>query len=153
MARQRTLVAIGTHDLDTLQGPFTYEALPPKEINFAPLNQTKSMNAVELMRHYEVSCFVAEIINVQPSPNINQSDKHLSRYLPIIRESPIYPVIYDSKRTVCSMPPIINGNHSKIGIHTRNVFIEMTATDKTKVEIVNHIIVSMFSQYTEEPFT
>lgn len=24
--RKRTLVAIGTHDLDTLQGPFTYEA-------------------------------------------------------------------------------------------------------------------------------
>lgn len=23
--RKRTLVAIGTHDLDTLQGPFTYE--------------------------------------------------------------------------------------------------------------------------------
>jgi hypothetical protein len=23
--RRRTLVAIGTHDLDTLQGPFTYE--------------------------------------------------------------------------------------------------------------------------------
>lgn len=51
------------------------------------------------------------------------------------------------------MPPVINGNHSKIGLDTRNVFIEMTATDKTKVEIVNNIMVTMFSQYTEEPFT
>lgn len=51
------------------------------------------------------------------------------------------------------MPPVINGNHSKIGLHTRNVFIEMTATDKTKVEIVNNIMVTMFSQYTDEPFT
>ncbi|KAK4922271.1 phenylalanine--tRNA ligase subunit beta, partial [Elasticomyces elasticus] len=32
LARQRTLVSIGTHDLDTLQGPFTYEGLPPKDI-------------------------------------------------------------------------------------------------------------------------
>jgi len=51
------------------------------------------------------------------------------------------------------MPPIINGDHSKISANTRNVFIDITATDKTKVEIVNDILVSMFSQYTDEPFT
>lgn len=55
LARQRTLVSIGTHDLDTLQGPFTYEALPPEQIEFVPLNQTKKMNGVELMKFYEVS--------------------------------------------------------------------------------------------------
>lgn len=54
LARQRTLVSIGTHDLDTIKGPFTYEALPPKEINFIPLNQTKKMNGEELMTFYEV---------------------------------------------------------------------------------------------------
>jgi phenylalanyl-tRNA synthetase beta chain len=48
------LVAIGTHDLDTIDGPFTYEALPPKKIEFAPLNQTKKMTAVEMMKFYEV---------------------------------------------------------------------------------------------------
>jgi phenylalanyl-tRNA synthetase beta chain len=127
-------VAIGTHDLDTLTGPFTYEALPPKDISFAPLNQTKVMNGEELMAFYE-------------------NDKHLGKYLRIIRDMPVYPVIFDSKRTVCSLPPIINGDHSKITLNTRNVFIEMTATDRTKVEIVNNIIVSMFSQYCAEPFT
>ena len=60
LARQRTLVAIGTHDLDTIKGPFTYEALPPEEIRFVPLNQTKSMNAVELMKFYEVSATKSE---------------------------------------------------------------------------------------------
>ena len=54
LARQRTLVAIGTHDLDTLKGPFTYEALPPEKIDFVPLNQTKSMNGAELAKFYEV---------------------------------------------------------------------------------------------------
>lgn len=54
LARQRTLVSIGTHDLDTLEGPFTYDALPPKDISFIPLNQTKQMNAAELMNFYEV---------------------------------------------------------------------------------------------------
>jgi phenylalanyl-tRNA synthetase beta chain len=134
LARQRTLVAIGTHDLDTLKGPFTYEALPPKDIKFVPLNQTKEMDGVELMEFYE-------------------NDKHLSRYLSIIRDSAVYPVIYDSNRVVCSLPPIINGDHSKITTKTKNIFIECTATDKTKVEIVINILVSMFSQYTKEQFT
>ena len=134
LARQRTLVSIGTHDLDTLKGPFTYEALPPKDINFIPLNQTKKMNGEELMQFYE-------------------NDKHLGKYLHIIRDSPVYPVIYDSQRTVCSLPPIINGDHSKITLNTRNVFMEITATDRTKLEIVNNIMVSMFSQYCAEPFT
>ncbi|KAL5046206.1 hypothetical protein BDW71DRAFT_182340 [Aspergillus fruticulosus] len=134
LARQRTLVSIGTHDLDTIKGPFTYEALPPKDIRFVPLNQTKEMNGEELMAFYD-------------------KDKNLGRYLHIIRDSPVYPVIYDANRTVCSLPPIINGEHSKITLNTKNVFIEITALDKTKVEIVNRIMVSMFSQYTSEPFT
>ena len=134
LARQRTLVAIGTHDLDTIKGPFTYEALPPKDISFIPLNQTKKLNGEELMSFYE-------------------NDKHLGKYLHIIRDKPVYPVIYDSERIVCSLPPIINGNHSKISVNTKNVFIEMTGTDKTKLEIVNNIMVSMFSQYCAEPFT
>lgn len=54
LARQRTLVSIGTHDLDTIKGPFTYEALPPKDVRFAPLNQTKELNGEELMEFYEV---------------------------------------------------------------------------------------------------
>ena len=134
LARQRTLVSIGTHDLDTIKGPFTYEALPPEDINFIPLNQTQKMNGAELMQFYE-------------------NDKHLGKYLHIIRDKPVYPVIYDSQRIVCSLPPIINGDHSKITLKTRNIFIEITATDRTKVEIVNNIIVAMFSQYCAEPFT
>jgi len=51
---KRTLVAIGTHDLDTLQGPFIYDALPPTEIKFRPLNKDVEMNGVELMEHYSV---------------------------------------------------------------------------------------------------
>lgn len=65
----------------------------------------------------------------------------------------MYPVIYDSNRTVCSLPPIINSDHSKLTLDTRNVFIEVTATDKTKLEIVTSILVAMFSVYCDDPFT
>ena len=44
--RRRSLVAIGTHDLDTLKGPFSYEALKPQDIKFIPLNKDKAYDAV-----------------------------------------------------------------------------------------------------------
>jgi len=152
LARQRTLVSIGTHDLDTLRGPFTYEALPPEQIEFVALNQTEKMNGVELMKYYEVRDCSGRRFLLQRLKFI-QNDRNLGRYLHIIRDSPVYPVIFDSKRTVCSLPPIINGEHSKISTKTKNVFIEITALDKTKVEVVNNILVAMFSQYTDDQFT
>ncbi|KAK7206536.1 Phenylalanyl-tRNA synthetase beta subunit [Myxozyma melibiosi] len=134
LCRNRTLVSMGTHDLDTIEGPFTYEAVTPTDISFVPLNQTKQMNGEELMQFYD-------------------GDKHLGRFLHIIRDSPVYPVVYDAKRRVCSLPPIINSEHSKITLDTKNVLIEVTATDKTKVEIVVNQLVAMFSEYCSEPFT
>ena len=51
------------------------------------------------------------------------------------------------------MPPIINSEHSKITLNTRNVFIDLTATDETKLAIVTNMMVTMFSEYCEKPFT
>jgi len=134
ICRKRALVAIGTHDLDTIEGPFSYEAQPPADIKFKPLSQDKEYTAVELMELYS-------------------GESHLKPYLPIIRDKPVYPVIYDKNRVVLSMPPIINGEHSKITLNTRNVFIEATATDLTKAKIVLDTMVAMFSEYCAKPFT
>lgn len=76
LARQRTLVSIGTHDMDSLKGPFTYEALPPKDIKFVPLNQTQEMNGEELMEFYEVWR-----LSVVVSPNL-LTDTHIERQTP-----------------------------------------------------------------------
>jgi len=51
------------------------------------------------------------------------------------------------------MPPIINSEHSKITLNTQNVFIDCTATDQTKLDIVVNIVTTMFSEYCEQPFT
>ncbi|KAF3770095.1 hypothetical protein M406DRAFT_284644 [Cryphonectria parasitica EP155] len=134
LARQRTLVAIGTHDLDTIQGPFKYDALSPDEIKFIPLNQKKEMTGREMMTFYE-------------------KDRHLGKYLHIIKDAPVYPVMLDANNVVLSMPPIINGEHSKITLNTKNVFIDLTATDETKLEIVTNMMVAMFSMHCAEPFT
>ncbi|KAJ3550639.1 hypothetical protein NM688_g5030 [Phlebia brevispora] len=134
ICRRRQFVAIGTHDLDTLKPPFSYEARPPKDIKFVPLSKTEAYTAEELM-------------------NIYEREKHLARYLHIIKDSPVYPIIYDQNRTVLSMPPIINSEHSKITLNTRNVFIDVTATDLTKLGVVVNIVATMFSEYCKEPYT
>uniref|UniRef100_A0A8C5SU70 Phenylalanine--tRNA ligase beta subunit n=1 Tax=Laticauda laticaudata TaxID=8630 RepID=A0A8C5SU70_LATLA len=134
ICRKRSLVAIGSHDLDTISGPFIYTAKPPPEIKFKPLNQDKEYSAPEIMEMY-------------------RTDSHLRHYLHIIENESLYPVIYDSNGIVLSMPPIINGEHSKISLNTRNVFIECTATDLTKAKIVLDILVTMFSEYCNKPFT
>ena len=82
-----------------------------------------------------------------------QTDSHMKQYLHIIKDSPVYPIIYDSNGVVLSMPPIINGDHSKITLNTKNVFIECTGTDLTKTKVVLDTLVTMFSVYSSEPFS
>lgn len=142
-----------------------YEAKAPKDIKFAPLNKETAYDAEQLMTLYEVRLFFFQSFRFSsssPSPSLSffvQSDRHLAKFLPLIRDSPVYPVIYDSEDRVLSMPPIINSNRqslsrllpclstptyliffswlsptdSKITLQTKNVFIDMTATDQTKL--------------------
>ncbi len=134
LCRNRKFVAIGTHDYDTIKGPFVYEAKAPKDIKFKALNQEKEMTAEELMKLYE-------------------TDLKLKEFIGLIKDSPVYPVIYDSAGTVLSMPPIINGDHSKITLKTTNVFIECTALDLTKAVMALNEVVCMFSQYATPALT
>ncbi|ETO29347.1 hypothetical protein RFI_07777 [Reticulomyxa filosa] len=135
ICRKRTLCAIGTHDLDTLAPPFLYDARAPNDIRFIALKEEKEMTAKELFEAYRTRDICS-----------------LREYLPIIEHSPVYPIIYDSKGVVLSMPPIINSEHSKITIKTKNVFIESTCTDLTKANIALNILVTAFSEYCKKKF-
>lgn len=109
LCRKRTLAAIGTHDLDTIQGPFFYDALPPENIRFKALNQSKVYNAVELMALYSVTNWLLVRARRLCMIAVSQTDSHLRHYLHIVKDSPVYPVIKDKNGVVLSMPPIING--------------------------------------------
>ncbi|CAG7834966.1 unnamed protein product [Allacma fusca] len=130
ICRKRTLVAIGVHDLDSLTPPFIYSAVKPQDIKFKPLNQQKEFVADELMEFY-------------------QKDTHLKPYLHIIKDKPLYPLVSDSKGVVLSLPPIINGDHSKVSLATKNLFIECTATDLYKAQVVLDTMVVLLSEYSD----
>jgi phenylalanyl-tRNA synthetase beta chain len=130
--RARKYASIGTHDLDTLVGPFRYLGCDPKEFSFVPLNQETKVDGLGMVALLE--------------------NHKLKEYLPLIRDSPVFPLLLDSKDVVCSVPPIINGDHSKIGIHTRNVLIEVTALNRPKAFICLNNLIWAFSEYCERPF-
>ncbi|KAI3380593.1 hypothetical protein SNEBB_002948 [Seison nebaliae] len=129
LCKQRSLVAIGTHDLDTIHAPFTYGGEVPENIKFIPLKRTKEMDGLEMIDDLK-------------------NDRNLKKYVPIIEDKKYFPVIRDKNGVVLSVPPLINGEHSKISLKTKNVFIECTGTDLHKTNIVLNMMCSMFSEYT-----
>ena len=76
ICRRRTLASMGTHDLDKIQGPITYEALPPQEIVFQALKQSETMNAEQLFEVYK-------------------HDVKMKKFIPILEGHAKYPVFYD----------------------------------------------------------
>lgn len=134
ICRRRTLASVGTHDLDSVEGPFSYRAVSPADVLFAPLGAAAAVRGTELKAHMD-----------EHRPSI-------SKFLPLLRAD-AYPLISDARGRVLSLPPIINSEHSKISLATRNILIEVTATDQTKAEIVLNTIVCLFSQYCDDAYS
>ena len=134
ICRGRKLVSMGTHDLDTVKGPFTYRALEPEHIHFVPLNREEEVNGDGLM-------------------TLLKDDPKLGKYLDLLKKKKKYPVMMDSNGIIMSLPPIINSQHTKMTLNTHNVLLDITGTDLTKCEIVLNTLIAMFSVYCKNPFT
>ena len=138
LCRRRTLVAIGTHDLDSIQLPVRYDAKPPSDIVFRHLfasPETAPKNARAVLDEFRS----------------DPERSHLKEYTDIIYNAEVYPVVLDARNEVLSLPPVINGAYSKMSASTRNVFIECTATDLTKANVVLNTMVTMFARYCATP--
>ena len=86
-------------------------------------------------------------MNVEQLFEVYKSDVKMKKFTPILEGHAKYPVFYDQNRTVLSLPPIINSDKTKIGLGTKNVFIEITGTDIMKTRICLAILASTFSEY------
>lgn len=83
----------------------------------------------------------------------NADFKHIKPYADFIYDWEVYPVIQDKNGVVLSLPPVINGKHTEMSKDTRNVFIDVTASDLTKARIVLNQLVCLFSEYSETKFS
>ncbi|WBY57618.1 phenylalanine--tRNA ligase beta subunit [Plasmodium yoelii yoelii] len=134
IGKKRTVLAIGIHDYDKIKFPVKYKFEEKKNINFIPLNENRNLNGCDLFNFYE------DNINLKP-------------YLKILKDFDKYPIIVDSKNNILSLPPIINCDHTKITLDTKNIFIECTGIDLNKLEISLNIICSMLSEYSQPKYT
>jgi len=120
--RKRRKVAIGLHDLDKVFFPVTYTTKPP-DFSFIPLEQNREMT-------------LKQILEKLPKGK---------EYAWILEGKEEYPILIDDKGVVLSMPPIINSEATKVEEGTKNLFIDVTATDLKAANEVLNILVTTFA--------
>lgn len=124
LGRNRKKVAIGVHNFEPIQPPFTYKAVNPDSIEFVPLAKIESMTLKEILRKHEKGIAYAHLLK--------DHDK--------------YPVIVDSNENVLSFPPIINGSLTEVTPFTTDLFIDVTGTNQ---KAVHHALIIVATALAE----
>jgi len=127
--RKRRKVAIGLHNLEPIQFPVTYTTKPP-EFKFRPLGERFEKNLTQILTEMHTGV----------------------EYAWTVEGFEEYPMILDSKGMVLSMPPIINGEYTRIDEATRDLFIDVTGTDLKAITEVLNIIVTTFADRGAEVY-
>lgn len=128
IGRDRKKVAIGIHNLDVVEGPFYYNAMEGDAIKFIPLETEQKMTPGEVIQEHPKGVKYAHLVD--------QFDE--------------YPVILDKNNNVLSMPPIINGELTKLTENTINLLVDVTGTDQQAVDYALNIICSSFGEINGE---
>ncbi len=125
--RNRKKVAIGVHDLDAIKFPIKYTTMP-RNFSFIPLEFDKNLT-------------IDEILKIHP--------KGIA-YAHLLSEFKECPVWIDKAGQILSMPPIINGDHTKVTEKTNNLFIDITGTHRESIEYaLNIILMGLFIRGAE----
>ena len=124
IGRDRKKVAIGIHNADVVEAPFKYIATPKDENAFVPLEKDVEMTPDEILTEHDKGKDYAHLIE--------NFDK--------------YPLILDKDNQILSMPPIINGELTKIKEDTHNIIVDVTGTDERAVNQALNIICSSFAE-------
>ncbi len=124
IGRDRKKVAIGIHNADVVEGPFKYIATSKDANAFVPLEKDSEMTPQEILTEHDKGKDYAHLIE--------KYDK--------------YPLILDKDDNVLSMPPIINGELTKLKEDTHNIIVDVTGTDERAVNQALNIICSSFAE-------
>ena len=124
IGRDRKKVAIGIHNADVVEGPFKYVATPKDANAFVPLEKDAEMTPQEILTEHDKG----------------------KDYAHLIEDFDKYPLILDKDDNVLSMPPIINGELTKLKEDTHNIIVDVTGTDERAVNQALNIICSSFAE-------
>ena len=128
--RRRRKVAIGLHNLEPIEFPITYTTKPP-EFKFRPLGERFEKDLTQIL-----------------------TEMHTGReYAWTVEGFEEYPMIVDAKGMVLSMPPIINGEYTRIDEATTDIFIDITGTDLKAITETLNIITTTFADRGAEIYS
>ncbi len=120
LGRKRKKLALGIYPIAAIKFPLSYTTMKPGDIRFVPLGYEKEMNAAEILGQHKKGQDYGQVI------------AHLNRY----------PIYRDAAGRIMSLIPIINSAETgKVGIETKDVFIEVTGTDAHVCRAALNIIV------------
>lgn len=131
LGRNRKKVAIGVHNFDSVQPPFTYKAVDPDSVQFVPLAKVESMTLREILKKHEKGV----------------------DYAHLLEGFDVYPLIVDANNNVLSFPPIINGILTEVTPFTENLFIDITGIDKKAVHCALNIVTTALAERGGKIFT
>ena len=124
IGRDRKKVAIGIHNADVVNSPIKYIATPKDANAFVPLEKDIAMTPEEVLTEHDKG----------------------KDYAHLIQDFEKYPLILDKDDNVLSMPPIINGELTKIKEDVHNIIVDVTGTDEKAVNQSLNIICSSFAE-------
>jgi phenylalanyl-tRNA synthetase beta chain len=107
VGRRRQKASIGMHNLDAIKFPVRYTTAS-SDYSFVPLAGSKEQTVEQILQETETGRV----------------------YGHLLAGAEKYPVIIDSAGTTLSLPPVINGEATKVDEKCKNLFVEVTATDK-----------------------
>merc|ERR1719461_825224 len=79
--------------------------------------------------------------------------KNVWPYCQYIIDKPNYPVYLDAKGDVLSLPPVINSELTKVTVDTKDMVLDVTATDETKAMLVLDHLCTMWMCHSTDPST
>lgn len=123
--RDRKKIAIGLHDLDSLEPPFHYNAY--KDERFMPLNSDKELNFSDILKSHEKGL----------------------RYGYTISGKGLYPAIKDEKGTM-ALIPIINSQRTRVTTKTKKLFVDITGTSEFLVNKAADVLACMLMDLNAE---
>ena len=122
--RKRKKVAIGVHDVSKITKDIRYIALPKDKVRFVPLGMSEELSGPEILERHPKGM----------------------EYGGIISGFEKFPVVMDSRGTVLSLPPIINGTATGVTSKTNALLIEVTGTDLQAVEQACTIVATSLAE-------
>ncbi|KAF7998312.1 hypothetical protein HCN44_009710 [Aphidius gifuensis] len=128
ICEKRNAATLATHDLDRfVPGDLTYTAMPPRQIMIQPLGRNKCYSAAALFLKLQTE---ADNLRREKKRNVYSG---IHRYLYLIEGKPEYPCVIDGSNQVISLPPITNGDITKISTDTKNIFVEVTSATSHQI--------------------